>query len=69
LGPGAEVDIVCQHDGRSDGGRYYYGNSGTTTPYAYVWDKQTDGTWVPDAWVDTNDDATVPTFDPAIPRC
>lgn len=64
VGRGAEIDIVCQ----AIGGYYAYGSggSGVGGPYFHVWDRQTDGTWVPDGWVDT---PNVNTWSPPIPQC
>jgi|GEM_PF-7103965 len=61
---GGEVDVVCQ----TPGGGYYTANGGTAPPAAHVWDRQPDGTYVPDYWVNTNN-TVFDGYDPGIPRC
>jgi hypothetical protein len=61
---GGEVDVVCQ----ASGGGYDTANGGTSPPVAHVWDRQPDGTYVPDYWVNTAN-TVFDGFDPGIPRC
>lgn len=54
---GSEVDIVCQAMGDTVSNGYYS---------SAVWDRQTDGSWVSDFYVDT---PNIGTWSPPIPRC
>lgn len=54
---GDRVDVVCQAVGETVSN----GNASSA-----IWDRQTDGTWVTDFYIDT---ANIGTWSPPIPRC
>jgi hypothetical protein len=57
IGDGTEVDVVCQ----ATGDLVSNGHASSS-----VWDRQTDGSWVSDFYIDT---PNIGTFSPPIPHC